>query len=80
MSKVIQIRGVPDDVHGALEEAARAEGLSLTRFLLRELGQVAGRAQAVRHNAEVVRRAQREIGGRADRDTILSALHEGRRE
>jgi uncharacterized protein (DUF1778 family) len=78
MSKVVQIRGVPDDVHDALAEAARAQGLSLTRYVLRELEHVAARAQAVRNNAEAVRQTQRRAGGRADRGTILSVLDEGR--
>jgi hypothetical protein len=30
VTKVIQIRGVPDDVHRRLVEAAEAEGKSLT--------------------------------------------------
>lgn len=78
MPKVIQIRDVPDDVRDALAEAAEAEGLSLAGYLRRELEQVAGRAQRVRDNAAVVRRTQRRVGGRVDRETILSALHEGR--
>lgn len=78
MSRVIQVRDVPEDVHAALVDAAEAQGLSLTRFLLRELEHVAGRAQAVRANAAVVRETQARVGGRVDRDTILTALHEGR--
>jgi hypothetical protein len=79
VSKVIQIRDVPDEVRDALAEAAAAEGLSLAGYLRRELEQVAGRARRVRDNAAVVRRTQRQIGGsKVDRDAILSALHEGR--
>ena len=78
MSKVIHIRDVPDDVHDALVRAAESQGLSLTRYMLRELEHLAKRAQIVRDNAEVIRRTQDRIGGRADRDTILSVLHEGR--
>ncbi|MGV0700242.1 hypothetical protein [Mycolicibacter sinensis] len=80
MSKVMQIRDVPDEVHAALVEAAAAQGLSLTRYLQRELEHLAKRAQVVRHNAAVIRRTQRAVEGRADRDTILSVLHEGRGE
>lgn len=79
MSKVIQVRDVPDEVHDALAAAARDKGLSLSGYVRRELEHVAGRAQRVRDNAAVVRRAQRELGeGSVDRDTILSVLHEGR--
>lgn len=78
MSKVMQIRDVPDEVHHALAEAALAEGLSLTRYLLRELAHLAKRAQIVRSNAAVIRRTQSRVRGRPDRGTILSVLHEGR--
>ncbi|MDN5789992.1 MAG: hypothetical protein L0H25_03885 [Micrococcales bacterium] len=78
MSKVMQIRDVPDEVHDALVEAAEAEGLSLTRYLLRELEHLAKRAQIVRDNAAVIRRTQSRIQGKPDRRTILSVLHEGR--
>lgn len=78
MSKVLHIRDVPDDVHNALAEAAEAEGLSLTRYMQRELRHLATRAQVVRGNAEVVRRTQARVQGHSDRDTILSVLREGR--
>ena len=78
MSKVIQIREVPDDVHDALLAAAKDQGMSLTRYLQRELAQVARRATVVAANAEVVRETQAEVRGTADRETILSVLHEGR--
>jgi hypothetical protein len=80
MPKVVQIRDVPDEVHDALAESARAQGLSLTKYLLRELEHLAARPQAVRNNAEVIRRAQRHVVGMVPRDTILSVLHEGRGE
>lgn len=80
MSKVMHIRDVPDDVHDALAEAAQARGLSLTRYMLGELEQLAKRAQFVHDNAEVARRTQARVQGRPARDTILSVLHEGRGE
>lgn len=78
MSKVVQIRDVPDDVHDALAQAARAEGLSLTRYLLRELEHVARLPQVARDNAAAIRRTQEKVQGRADRNEILTVLHEGR--
>lgn len=78
MSSVIQIRDVPDDVHEALVGAAEAQGLSLTRYLRRELEHLAKRAQTVRDNAAVIRQTQARVGAHVDRDTILTALHEGR--
>lgn len=54
VSRVIQIRDVPDEVHDALVEAAQAQGLSLTRYILRELEHLAKPAQVVHANADVV--------------------------
>jgi hypothetical protein len=78
VTRVIQIRGVPEGVHDALVAAAEAEGLSLTRYILRELRHVAERAEVVQANAAVIRETQAKVRGRADRATILAALHEGR--
>ncbi len=41
MSKMIQIRGVPERVHGILKARAAREGMSLSDFLKRELERVA---------------------------------------
>ncbi len=76
--RVIQIRDVPDDVRDELAAAAAAEGMSLTRYVRRELEHLASRAQRVRENAATVRQAQARIGGGVDREKILSTLHEGR--
>lgn len=80
VSRVIQIRDVPDDVHDALREAAAARGLSLNKYMLRELEQLARRAQVVHDNAAIIRETQRRVRGGVDRSTILAALHEGRGE
>lgn len=80
MPKVVQIRDVPDDVHDALAGAARAAGLSLTRYVLRELEHLARVPQVARENTAAIRRTQEKVQGRADRKAILSVLHEGRGE
>ena len=80
MGRVIQIRNVPDDVHDALVDAAAAHGLSLTRYLVRELETVANRAEATRGNAAVIRHTQAQVRGTVDRETILAELHAGRSE
>lgn len=80
MSKVIQIRGVPEQVRDALAEAAQAQGLSLTAYVRRELEHLAKRARGVRDNAAVIRQTQASVDGGVDRDMILSTLHEGRRD
>ena len=43
MSKMIQIRNVPDSLHRQLKSRAALEGLSLSDFLLKEIEQVAER-------------------------------------
>lgn len=78
MSRVIQVRDVPDEVHDALTVAAQAQGVSLTRYVLRELEHLAGRAQVVRDNAATVRQTQAGARAAVNRDAILAALQEGR--
>lgn len=43
MSKMIQIRDVPDDVHRILKSRAASEGMSLSDYIKRELRQTAMR-------------------------------------
>jgi len=43
MSRVIQVRDVPDQVHSTLKARAAAEGMSLSDFIKRELERVAER-------------------------------------
>ncbi len=43
MSKMVQIRDVPDEVHGILKARAAREGMSLSDFLKRELERAAER-------------------------------------
>lgn len=43
MPRTIQIRDVPDDVHGILKARAAREGMSLSAFLKRELQRTAER-------------------------------------
>lgn len=66
MSKVIQVRGVPDDVHAKLVEAADAAGMSLTGFLNRQLERVAREADSVRHNRELIAALRVEWPGLSD--------------
>ncbi|MHB8262665.1 MAG: hypothetical protein ACYDGY_02800 [Acidimicrobiales bacterium] len=80
MSRVIQIRNVPDEVHDTLVDAARARQVSLTKYMLDEIESIAKRAQIVQHNASVIRTTQAEVRGRLDRDVILDVLHAGRHD
>jgi plasmid stability protein len=43
MPKMIQIRDVPESLHGALKSRAAREGMSLSEFIKRELERVAAR-------------------------------------
>jgi antitoxin FitA len=43
VSKTIQIRDVPDDVHAELRSRAAAAGVSLSDYLLREATRIASR-------------------------------------
>ena len=43
MSKMIQVRDVPDPVHSTLKARAAREGMSLSDFIKRELERVAER-------------------------------------
>ena len=80
MSKVIQIRDVPDDVHEVLAKAAEAEKLSLTRYVLRELEHLARRAEAVELNTRVIAETRARVRRKVGRENILAALREGREE
>ncbi len=43
MSKMIQIRNVPDDIHTTMKDRAAREGMSLSDYLKKELGKLAER-------------------------------------
>ena len=43
MSKMIQVRNVPDPLHRKLKSRAALEGMSLSEFLLKEMQRVAER-------------------------------------
>ncbi len=74
MARTIQVRDVPDEVHDELTRQAAADGLSLSRFLARELERVARRSR----NAEILRRAAVRPGDRIDAGEIVAALREER--
>jgi plasmid stability protein len=66
MSKMIQIRNVPDEVHKALKIRATKEGMSLSDYLLREVTKVAGTLSV----QEVVERAARRGPVELDEDPV----------
>jgi hypothetical protein len=76
MSKVIQVRDVPDAVHADLVRLAAREGLSLSQFLAREYERISARAR----NQDIFSRATGQPGPRLSTSDIvedLRALREG---
>lgn len=73
MSKTIQIRNVPDDVHRELRARAAEAGLSLSAYLLREVEELAKRPLI----SEVLRRVRSQPGG-ASHEAIVEAVRSGR--
>lgn len=78
MSKMIQVRNVPDEMHRALKVKAAEEGMSLSDFIKRELGFVAGKSSI----KEIAARRRQRGGMPADwtpEDTVR-LIREGRGE
>jgi plasmid stability protein len=73
MSRSIQIRNVPEDVHRTLRARAAAAGLSLADYLLEDLTRLAERPPV----ADVIRRAASRSGG-AEVERIVEAVRSGR--
>ena len=57
MSKMIQLRHVPDTLHRQLKARAALEGLSLSDFLIREARKIADRPTAAEMRARLAQRA-----------------------
>jgi antitoxin FitA len=74
MSKMIQVRNVPDELHRRLKARAALAGLSLSDYLLRELNRAAERPTAEEMLERLRSRAPVELGEevadavRAERD------------
>jgi plasmid stability protein len=73
MSRTVQIRDVPDDIHRTLRARAAAAGVSLSAYLLAELTRVAERPPV----ADVLARAAARHGGASTAD-IVAAVRAGR--
>lgn len=74
MSRMIQIRNVPDGIHRTLKARAALEGLSLSEYLLRELRRLSERptraelAERIRQRGEVKPKEPIVRAVRAERD------------
>jgi plasmid stability protein len=75
VTKLLQVRHVPDELHAALRERAAARGLSLSEYVLRELQASAARPD----KAEVLARAARR-GGRLTFEESVEAVQAARAE
>ena len=58
MSRMIQVRNVPDSLHRTLKAQAALSGMSLSDFLLAEIRQVAERPTIVQLRERLRRRSQ----------------------
>ena len=45
MASTLQIRNVPADLHAVIAEHARAQGLTISQYLLRRLAQIEGKPE-----------------------------------
>lgn len=45
MATTLQIRNVPADLHAAIVEHARAQGLTISQYLLRRIAQIEGKPE-----------------------------------
>jgi plasmid stability protein len=73
VSRTVQIRNVPDEVHRTLRARAAAAGMSLSDYLLEEIVRVADRPPV----ADVLARAESRHGG-VDLTAIVDAVRSGR--
>ena len=70
MSRLLQVRNLPDDVHARLKERAAAGHMSLSDFVARELASLV----QYRSNVEIIAAARERTGGHAvSRGQILAA-------
>lgn len=74
MSKMIQVRNVPDEMHRALKVRAATEGLSLSDYIKRELSWVAGKSKL----EEVLQRVEARGPSGLKTKTIVELIREGR--
>lgn len=74
MSKMIQVRNVPDAVHRVLKARAATAGMSLSDYIKQDLEERASRPTLEEIDARVAARGTSKLRT----DTVLSALREVR--
>lgn len=77
MSKMIQIRNVPDDMHRELKMRAAAAGMSLSDYIKKELGFLTERKMSVE---EIDARLQALGPSRMTTKQVVETIREGRGE
>lgn len=77
MSKMVQIRSVPDETHRALKVQAARVGMTLTDFLLAEITHVANRPSIEDVVARL--RQHRPASLKLDSARMVRQMREGRR-
>lgn len=75
MSKMIQIRNVPDELHRQLKARAAREGTSLSDYLLREVRDIADKPTLAELAERVRGQEPIDLGGK----TAAEWVREGRR-
>lgn len=75
MSKMIQIRNVPDEVHRTIKQRAARAGMTMSDYLKRDLERQA--AQPVMEEFGRMIREQ-DKPSNLSAETIVAAIHEGR--
>ena len=69
MSKMIQIRNVPDDIHRALEIRAAANDQTLSDYLMGEVREIARRPSPAEIRARLLQRSPSKVRAlRSERD------------
>ena len=74
MSKMIQVRNVPDEMHRALKVRAASEGMSLSDYIKKELGWVTGKSKL----QEVIARSEARGPSGMKTKTIVEILRDSR--
>jgi plasmid stability protein len=74
MSKMIQIRNVPDEMHRTLKLRATAAGMSLSDILKQELGQMTARPSMEENNARIKARGPSKVRTK----NVVQTLRESR--
>ena len=76
MSKMIQIRNVPEEMHQELKVRAAAAGMSLSDYIKRELGRVSDRMTLEEIDARIQARGRSNV----KTENVVRALRESRGE